>query len=150
MGGSEILPFTKTYRLMAMDLPDMRSVIHIPSGSNHDRGTRVIKFCGHSLGRADYSYFQAIFDAVNLYEGGTSLVFFFRPHKNTSGETGDADKARRDMMAKAIASLAACGETLDNKNHGANLAVTMLPDTVQKGRLANMTMNPCYRTEGPP
>ena len=77
MGNSEILPFTKTYRLMAMDLPGMGSVIHIPSGSNLDRGTQVIKFYDHSLGKADYSYFQAIFDAVNLYEGSTSLAFFF-------------------------------------------------------------------------
>ena len=64
------------------------------------------------------------------------------------------------MMAKAIALLTAYGETLDNKDHGANrihklliegrLAVTLLPNMVQEGGLANMTMNPCYRTEGPP
>ena len=142
MASSEILPFTKTYRLMAMDLPNMGSVIHIPNGSNLDRGTQVIKFYGHSLGRADYSYFQAIFDAVNLYESGTSLVFFFRPHKGPSGETGDVDKARKGMMTKAITLLTAYGETLDNKDHGANLihklliegrlAVTLLPDTVRR------------------
>ena len=142
MGSSEILPFTKTYRLMAMDLPDMGSVIHIPSGNNLDRGTQVIKFYGHSLGKADYSYFQAIFDAVNLYESSTSLVFFFRPHKNPTGEMGSVDKARKDMMAKAIALLTTYGETLDNKDHGANLihkllkegrlAVTLLPNTVRK------------------
>lgn len=60
MGNGEILPFTKTYRLMAMDLPDMGSVIRIPSDDNLDRGTQVIKLYSHSLGKADHPYFQAI------------------------------------------------------------------------------------------
>ena len=37
-----------------------------------------IKFYGHSLREADYSYFQSIFDSYNLYENSkVSLMFYF-------------------------------------------------------------------------
>lgn len=39
-------------------------------------GTKMIKFYGHSLGEADYSYFQAIFDSVKLYGGGVRASYF--------------------------------------------------------------------------
>ena len=84
------------------------------------------------MGKADYSYFQAILDAVNLYEGSTSLVFFFRPHKSPTGKMGSVDKARKDMMTKAIALLTAYGATLDNEDYGANLVHKLLIE----GRLA--------------
>lgn len=72
------LPFTKTYRLMALDLPDVGKLVHVPtSGVPMAGGTKMIKFYGHSLGGADCSYFQAIFDSVKLYEGDTRLVFYF-------------------------------------------------------------------------
>lgn len=32
---------------------------------------------GHSLSRADYSYFESIFSTVDLYNGHTSLVFLY-------------------------------------------------------------------------
>lgn len=138
------MPFTKTYRLMALDLLDTSSIVHIPpSGPSLDHGTRMIKFYGHSLGKADYSYFQAIFDAVKLYEGNTRLVFFFRPFRTASDEERSEDAARAEMMGKAINLLVAYGKTLDNKDHGKNLihklliegrlSVTLLPDEIQEG-----------------
>ena len=39
----------------------------------------LIKFYGHSLGTADYSYFQAIFDQIDLYGGNTTLYFLHAP-----------------------------------------------------------------------
>ena len=130
-----IMPFTKTYRLMALDLPDIGSLVHTaPATSSMDYGTAIIKFYGHSLGEADYSYFQAIFDTVRLYEGDTRLIFYFRSHDGV-----DESSARADMMQKAIRLLAAYGSTLDNKDHGKNLihklliegrlSVKPLPDT---------------------
>jgi hypothetical protein len=70
-------------------------------------GTKMIKFYGHSLGEADYSYFQAIFDSVKLYGGGTRLVFYFRPHKLSGGCVQDENCARKEMMEKVIRLLTA-------------------------------------------
>lgn len=117
----DISPFTKTYRLMSLDLPDTASLVQDTSGVYHNDGTALIKFYGHSLGKADYSYFQAIFDAVRLYESSTRLIFYFRPY-------GDFDEtaARNEMIDKAINLLSAYGETLDNKDHGKNLIHKLL------------------------
>lgn len=142
MGNELVVPFTKTYRVMALNPPDIGKIVEVPANaSTHGHGTRVIKFYGHSLGKADYSYFQAIFDAVNLYEGETKLIFFFRPHEKKSGDCGTVEEAKKDVMSKAIALLTAYGATLDNKDHGTNLihklliegrlVVALLPDTVR-------------------
>lgn len=121
------LPFTKTYRLMALDLPDVGKLVRVPaSGVPMACGTKMIKFYGHSLGEADYSYFQAIFDSVKLYEGDTRLVFYFRPHKLPSGGMQDENCARKEMMEKVIRLLTAYGLTLDNKDHGKNLIHKLL------------------------
>lgn len=141
MGNELVVPFTKTYRVMALNPPDIEKIVEVPTNaSTYGHGTRVIKFYGHSLGKADYSYFQAIFDAVNLYEGETKLIFFFRPHEKKSGDCGTVEEAKKDVMSKAIALLTAYGATLDNKDHGTNLihklliegrlVVALLPDTV--------------------
>lgn len=142
MGNKLVVPFTKTYRVMALNPPDIEKIVEVPTNaSTYGYGTRVIKFYGHSLGKADYSYFQAIFDAVNLYEGETKLIFFFRPHEKKSGDCGTVEEAKKDVMSKAIALLTAYGATLDNKDHGTNLihklliegrlVVALLPDTVR-------------------
>ena len=129
----DISPFTKTYRLMNLDLPDTASLVWDASDSYNDDGTALIKFYGHSLGEADYSYFQAIFDTVRLYEGNTRLIFYFRPHAGL-----DEAKARREMMEKAIKLLSAYGETLDNKDHGKNLIHKLLIE----GRLSVSLLPP--------
>lgn len=125
------------------DPPDIEKIVDVPSNARiYGHGTRFIKFYGHSLGKADYSYIQAILDAVKLYEGDTKLIFFFRPHGQNSEDCGTAEKAKKDAMSKAIALLAAYGTTLDNKDHGTNLihqlliegrlVVTLLPDSVRR------------------
>lgn len=140
MSNELVAPFTKTYRVMALNPPDIGKIVDVPTNTSaYGHGTRVIKFYGHSLGKADYSYFQAIFDAVNLYEGETKLIFFFRPHGQTSGDCGAVEEAKKEAMSKAIALLTAYGATLDNKDHGTNLihklliegrlVVALLPDT---------------------
>jgi len=35
----------------------------------------TINFFGHSLSKADYSYFQAIFDLYNIYSSEINLIF---------------------------------------------------------------------------
>lgn len=143
MNNELVVPFTKTYRVMALNPPDIGKIVDVPTDiSIYGHGTRVIKFYGHSLGKADYSYFQAIFDAVNLYEGETKLIFFFRPHGQKPGDRGGVEEAKKEAMSKAIALLTAYGATLDNKDHGTNLihklliegrlVVAMLPDNVRR------------------
>lgn len=143
MNNELVVPFTKTYRVMSLNPPDIERIVEVPTNASaYGHGTRVIKFYGHSLGKADYSYFQAIFDAVNLYEGETKLIFFFRPHGHKPEDHGDVEEAKKEAMSKAIALLTAYGATLDNKDHGTNLihklliegrlVVALLPDTVRR------------------
>jgi hypothetical protein len=135
-------PFTKTYRLMSLDVPDTGKLVHAASGNAMNVGTAIIKFYGHSLGEADYSYFQALFDSVKLYEGDTRLIFYFRPPKGEDGSRGDVQEARASMMDRVVHLLTSYGNTLDNKDHGRNLihklllegrlSVRELPDTMRK------------------
>lgn len=113
MTNANVVPFTKTYRLMAKGGPQRYEVL---SGD-----VDLIKFFGHSLASADYSYFQAIFDAVNLYDGDTRLVFYYRPY------AGKSDlEVRTEMMDCVTNLLSTYGETLDNANHGNNLIHRLL------------------------
>lgn len=85
MTNRSVAPFTKTYRLMAMGGPKHYEVLP----GNVD----LIKFFGHSLASADYSYFQAMFDSIDLYDGDTCLAFYYRPY------AGKSDlEVRTDMM----------------------------------------------------
>lgn len=138
MNDPTVTPFTKTYRLLSLDVSDTRSLVHAASPIGYQKyGTALIKFYGHSLGSADYSYFQAIFDSVHLYEGQTQLIFFYRRHGDKTSE-----EVRVETMRQVIKLLDAYGRTLDNKDHGKNLihklliegrlAVKELPDTVRR------------------
>lgn len=137
MNDPTVTPFTKTYRLLSLDVSDTRSLVHAASPIGYQGyGTALIKFYGHSLGSADYSYFQAIFDTVHLYEGQTQLIFFYRRHGDKTSE-----EVRVETMSRVIKLLDAYGRTLDNRDHGENLihklliegrlAVKELPDTVR-------------------
>lgn len=125
MSNLDALPYTKTYRLMALDVPNVAAVVHRSTSSPSDDVIRVIKFYGHSLGQADYSYFQAIFDAVNLYDGPTRLQFFVRPYESNGIWLKEED-VRKEMMGKVINLLSSYGATLDNKDHGKNLIHKLL------------------------
>lgn len=106
-------PFTKTYRLLSLGGPNAQDVVR--------SDTRCIKFYGHSLSDADYSYFQAIFDAVHLYSSDVSLVFFYRCF-----DEKDPLIHRTEMMNKVISLLTAYGATLENRDHGKNLIHKLL------------------------
>lgn len=106
-------PFTKTYRLLSLGGPNARDVVR--------SDTQCIKFYGHSLSDADYSYFQAIFDAAHLYSSDVSLVFFYRCF-----DEKDPLIHRSEMMNKVINLLTAYGATLENKDHGKNLVHKLL------------------------
>lgn len=69
---SELRLFSKTYRKM---LSADKYVIVLPP---HEGNPIEIKFYGHSLSEADYSYFQSIFDYYDLYKNNNvSLTFYY-------------------------------------------------------------------------
>lgn len=59
--------FTKTYRTLSL-------VNEFPLYSSK---TEEIKFFGHSLGDADFSYFKVMFDSLDLYNGKLKLKFYY-------------------------------------------------------------------------
>jgi len=73
----------------------------------------TIKFYGHSLNEADYSYFQSIFDYYNLYGNDrVALVFYYsKGYEQT------------DSIYRLINSY---GNTLTNKEQGKNLIHKLL------------------------
>ena len=80
---------------------------------------------------SDYSYFQAIFDTVGLYDGDTTVIFYYRPWKQKDGTKVDEQVARADMMSKVVRLLNSYGQTMENKAHGRNILHKLLI----KGRL---------------
>lgn len=121
--GSPALPFTKTYRLLALDPIEYRSLFR-PAGSADQ--TRLIKFYGHSLAAADYSYFQSIFDAVDLYGSNVSLGFYYSGYDDYSGREIPDDDLREIQYERVSHLLATYGETFDNDAHGHNLMHKLL------------------------
>lgn len=122
----ETAPFTKTYRLMALHTSLTHDLLYTASCDrpfdDTDNVTDVIKFFGHALGEADYSYFQSIFDGVDLYGSNTGLVFYYKPH----GDAVGSDRDKHKMLQKVTRLLSTYGHTLDNRDHGKNLIHKLL------------------------
>ena len=101
--------FTKSYRILENKL---NSDMIIPSDLNK------ILFYGHGLGEADYSYFQTIFDTVDLYHGNTKLIFFWNNFN---------DKDQYNIQVERVTNLIEkYGQTFTNKDHGRNLFTKLL------------------------
>lgn len=122
---TDIVKFTKTYRLMALSSDPHPSLVQPYIAGADSQETRYIKFFGHSLGQADYSYFQAIFDEVDLYESQTHLIFYY--NANRPNDTNMTENhAAEEMFEKVNHLISRYGETLDNKDHGKNLLHKLL------------------------
>ena len=121
MGDLDALPFTKTYRVASMGARMKKSLYDTAAGIIGFSRTSAIKFFGHSLGEADYAYFQSIFDGINLYGGNTKLIFYYRPWQGVT-----QDEVRADMVRRVARLLGTYGKTLDNKDHGKNLMHKLL------------------------
>jgi len=69
---TQLYRFTKTYR----NLHREKYFFRLPK--------KIIKiiFYGHSLSKADFSYFYSIFDMYHLYDGDLSLYFLYSDYKN--------------------------------------------------------------------
>ena len=117
---ANIVKFTKTYRIMALNSIPHPSLVRPYLPSDPDSATSTIKFFGHSLAEADYSYFQAIFDEVSLYESNTRLIFYYNRRRP------DGKKAQEEMFEKVNHLITTYGQSLDNKDHGRNLLHKLL------------------------
>lgn len=103
----ELHKFSKTYRKML--IADAETSI-LPKIDNQ---MIEIKFYGHSLSEADYSYFQSIFDYYNLYENNkVSLIFYY-----------SKGFEQTDEVYRLINTY---GKTLSNKDQGKNLTHKLL------------------------
>ena len=70
--------FTKTFRTL-VNYSDLRNSQDVTFQNVYDKEISVIKFFGHSLGEADYSYFQQLFDFYNIYHNNNiKLIFYFK------------------------------------------------------------------------
>lgn len=112
------MEFTKTYRLLYRRPKSLSQ--GIPDN------IKYIKFYGHSLGEADYSYFQSIFDSAQIYEKSVRLYFYF-----TEFDENNEDKQRTELSEKVFKLIRTYGETMTNKDHGKNL----LHKLIIEGRL---------------
>lgn len=83
----------------------------------------VITIYGHSLGKADYSYFETIFDNSNLYDSSTCLQVYYYAEKNRSKEDNLSEKRR--IESALINLLTDYGKTLSN-GHGENIVNKMV------------------------
>lgn len=70
------------------------------------------KVFGHSLAKADFAYFQAIIDIVDLYTVPVELVLFYKSYCET---------AREELLLNISRLLDSYGASMNNRDHGKNL-----------------------------
>ena len=103
--------FTKSYRLIDSRINTIRDKEHkLPSTVNK------IIFYGHSLGHADYSYFETLFDLYKLFDSDVELDFYYHSHNQRLKNR----KSEQNMLKQVVNLLTSYGETLPNQ-HGENI-----------------------------
>ncbi|MEE8831320.1 MAG: AbiH family protein [Leuconostoc gelidum] len=112
-----LVKFTKTSRILKLTNNSITTNETDWNGQNVDR----IVIYGHSLGEADYSYFQSIFDSVNLYQSATQLVFAYSIYDSDRLEEIETtyETAVEKLMTRY-------GQSFSNQNHGRNLLHKLL------------------------
>lgn len=106
------IEFSKSYRVLENGLT---STFDISSDID------IIKIYGHGLGKADYSYYQSIFDSVDLYHGKTKVMFFWSDYKGKEKE-----QIHKDFVKGVTTLIEEYGTTFSNKDHGRNLFTKLL------------------------
>lgn len=112
-----LLRFTKTYRVF--QLPKSQEGQHpgLLDPVARGEGFDAIIVYGHSLSRADYSYFKAIFDCVDLYSSNVTLEFLYPSDYPQAGS----------RLYKAVSDLLTdYGDEMPDKAQGRNLMHKLL------------------------
>lgn len=103
--------FTKSYRLIDSQINTIRDKKHkFPSTVN-----KMI-FYGHSLGHADYSYFETLFDLYKIFDSNVELNFYYHAHSQNLRNR----KSEQNMLKQVVNLLTSYGETLTDQ-HGENI-----------------------------
>ena len=105
--------FTKTYR--KMECADEIATIQLPSPNDIEE----IIIYGHSLSKADYSYFHSIFDYYNIYGSNIKLKFKYSTH-------GDSYVCKSNHVKKMMKLIKIYGETMTDTARGDNLVHKLL------------------------
>lgn len=107
--------FTKTYRqLVTNNIAKYRPM-------SFDPERNWVIFFGHSLSQNDYSYFEALFDKLDLYNSSTILIFNF-----TIYDESRKKEIELDMINRVTRLLESYSSTLDNHDHRDNLLSRLL------------------------
>ena len=105
--------FTKSYRLLDNNIFSLTSSEH----ANYSE-TDLITVYGHSLNRADYSYFETIFDENTLYNSKTILQVYY------NGKENDIEE-KHNCITNVVNLLNNYGQTLGD-THGENIVNKMI------------------------
>ena len=108
---------------------------NIPIKSDVDE----IIFYGHSLAKADYSYFQSIFDYYDIYQGDIKLTFQYSIYNKTKRK-----QIEKKQMSSISNLLSSYGTSMDNKNHGKNLIHKLILENRLK--IDVIELKPIYNT----
>ena len=100
------IEFSKSYRVLENGLI---STFDISSDID------IIKIYGHGLGKADYSYYQSIFDSIDLYHGKTKVMFFWSDY-----EGKEKEQIHKNFVKGVTNLIEEYGTTFSNKDHGRN------------------------------
>lgn len=106
----DFVKFTKTYRALSMTKNHSEKL--------YSKNLQTIKFFGHSLGEADYSYFQSIFDGIDLYGSDVKLIFYYSRFHEHENDNNNEDELQYQRITKLLKRY---GETRENIFHGKNL-----------------------------
>lgn len=108
--------FTKSFRLIDNQVNNMRDKKH-----QFQKNINKIIFFGHSLGHADYSYFESLFDIYNIYDSNIELNFYY---KKGSSDFLDRLSAQK-TLEEIIKLLTSYGQTSTNQ-HRENIVNKLL------------------------
>ena len=101
------ISFTKPYRVIENNVNGIRE-------STGYEGVDLISIYGHSLGRADYSYFEALFDENNLYHSNCKIEYYYY-----QGEDEETKVIKRqEAITKMYSLLTEYGMTLGDTHGG--------------------------------
>ena len=98
-----------------MECADEIATIQLPSPNE----TEEIIIYGHSLSKADYSYFHSIFDYYNIYGSNIKLKFKYSTH-------GDTYICKSKHVQKMMELIKKYGEKMTDTARGGNLVHKLL------------------------
>lgn len=108
--------FSKTYR----KIEENTDSLPLPNNKDKLNRKQELIFYGHSLSKADYSYFQSLFDLYDIYNQ-TYLIFKYSIYDKLNSY-----QIKKEVFKNVVTLLTDYGQTMNNKDHGENLLHKLL------------------------